>query len=315
MTTYTVGACIQDTLTALMGSQRDELNTLSSTISPTQATIGFTYPLNGIVSRTYLEIEEETIYVFSVDPTGQTAVVLRGAQGTTKATHTSGVLVYVNPAFPQADIKRALQQEIRSWQPKLYQVLTTEIPLTAAVRGYDLGALQGLITVLDVRRRSVAYATGNISASSFPPNPYGLNAEAWPRVKYEYIPSAPTVDFPSGRGLVIRELMDASIPSLHVTYAAPFNTEIAWTDTTDLIADVGVDPSDTDLPIFGACWRLLLPKEVRRTLSYAQGQPMDEQQIPPLYTMKVASEFKAARDDRMNAAQGRLLANFPIRLA
>ena len=110
------------------------------------------------------------------------------------------------------------------------------------VRGYDLGSINPYYGVLDVL------------ISPWPTYNAVDNLD-WKRIRWRESSTMPTSDFPSGNGIIvagISGLTGGDVPiwnvngvttTLHVTYAAPFDTDIVASDaeTTTLGADIGLD--------------------------------------------------------------------------
>lgn len=320
--TYTVAQLVTDTIAHLMGTTRDQLNLLENNLSLQSVnyvdTVQLTYPLGGAVVGAYISIDDETMIILNTNQASQQLTVLRGQKNSLLATHTAGAVVTVDPPFPRWTVMQALQDEIRSWGPQVFQVLTTDIATQSQVRGYDLGMIQPFFRVLDVTMTPPPFV-GQPLYVVYAAN--GSTDNSWPSVPFHEVQSADTTGFPSGNGLVIDTSNGLVIPgTLHVTYTAPFDVDgvrssVPWGDNSDLLADVGLDVSDLDIPAYGAAWRLLAFREVRRTFTNLQGQPRDAQEVPALAIQQAAAGFKQMRDSRLADAMFRLANRFPTRMS
>jgi hypothetical protein len=100
--------------------------------------------------------------------------------------------------------------------------------------------------------------------------------------------------------------------TIHFKYAAPFNVDTAFDNTTDLVADVGVDESDLDVAVYGAMWRLVQGFEARRNLFNPMSTSSDVQGVPPGSILREADYYKMERNSRLGDAQRRLRSLFPV---
>lgn len=309
-TNTTVGALVDATLGHLLGAAREEMNRLTSNIGATDTTISVDFAVAGMVRGTYLGIDDEVVYVWSSTLTPSQAVVQRGMKGTVPAPHQAGALIKVNPYFTRYDVRQALKDEIRSWGPQVFAVRSADIPVASGIRGYDLGNIAPFYFVLQVWM-SPDVALGQLSSN------------AWTEVPFHVIRSGPTTAYPSGQGLIISQALpgatgpiaSTSSGSFHIVYAAPFDVDDSFDDTTDLLTTVGVDISDLDIAPYGAAWRLVGFREVRRTFTEAQGEPSDLQAEPNMASARTADWLRQQRDSRLNDAVIRLRSQYPARRA
>ncbi|MDE2022357.1 MAG: hypothetical protein KGI71_05615 [Patescibacteria group bacterium] len=316
--TYSLGQLIDDTLRHLRGTTRDAVNVLAVAMDAPAAgtveTITLTGDLAGVAVGSLLVIETETLYVLNSYPATVTAQVIRGYEDTTPATHAANVLVYVNPPWTRNVVMGAIRDEIRSWGPQLYQVASVDIPLVNFQRGYDLGAIPGQII-------RVLYVTA-------PQPPYIGAPGYWdvagtvdydqsnPSLPFMYNPNANPSEFPSGRSLVLTGTHTPNFAgNIHVVYAAPFDVDNSWAETTDMIAEVGLDPRDLDIPPLGVAARLLEYIAPRRAMANVQGQSRDDQMIPMASILQASQQFQLRAQSRKTDAQQRLLSDFPYRMS
>jgi hypothetical protein len=318
----TVAQLVDQTIAKLMGTTRDQLNILTLNLSLQSVnyvdTVQMNYPLAGAVPGAYISIDDESMIILNTNQSSQQVSVLRGQKDSLLATHTAGAIITIDAPWPRWTVMQALQDEIRSWGPQVFQVLTTDIATQSQVRGYDLGSIEPYFRVLDVTMTPPPFI-GQPLYVVYAAN--GSTDNSWPSVPFHEVHNADTTGFPSGNGLVIDTSNGLVIPgTLHVTYAAPFDVDgtrssTPWGDTSDLIADVGLDVSDLDIPAYGAAWRLLSFREVRRTFTNLQGQPRDAQEVPALAIAQAAQGFKAQRDARLADAMYRLANRYPTRMS
>jgi hypothetical protein len=290
MTVTTVADLIESTRRHLFTSYRAEFNFLTDTITAAATTLALDIsPLTGVGRGTVLGIGDELLFVKSVST--QTCTVARGWQGTTAAAHTSGATVEINPRFPNAIIRDAIRDEIRSWGNQLYRV--DSYPITATTdTAYDL-PIDPFIQVLDVRRSSTA-------------------DERWKRVTlYEVDRHANTTSFPSGCALQIQQDIPTG-STIQVTYSAPFDLTYIE-DGIEAVEDIGLAESMLDIPPYGAAWRLLSTREVPRTFADAQPEARRSEEVPPGHNDRTAAGLKRIRDQRLAEETSRLIAKTAVR--
>jgi hypothetical protein len=92
--------------------------------------------------RGIAEIDDELVYVASTDDANgvELAPFGRGYRGTTAATHAINSAVTFAPAWPKAEIRKAITQCLDGLFPQLYQIKTTDISYLPNPVGYDLPA-------------------------------------------------------------------------------------------------------------------------------------------------------------------------------
>lgn len=121
---------VQEQVTYLTGAATSSALTL--TVSPTDS------PVRGVV-----EIDDEMIYVLSTDITGATYTIPpfgRGFRGSTAAAHDINDMVVIDPAFPKAEIIKAINQIVESLGPNLFQVKTNDFAYVVTTIGHQLPA-------------------------------------------------------------------------------------------------------------------------------------------------------------------------------
>ena len=314
--TYTLGQLTDDTLRQLRGTTRDRVNILSQSLDApaplTVETIYLTGDLSGVVVASLLSVGDETMYVLNTTPASLAVSVIRGYDGTTPSAQPAGTLVLVDTPWPRSFVQLQLRDEIRSWGPQVFTTGSVDIPIVQMQRGYDLGAVTvPIIRVLMVTAPQPPYtgapgywalpATSNVSMQD-------------PSVPFIYDANANPSEFPSGKSIT---LVGPYVPNysgdLHVVYATPFDVDTSWTDSTDMIANVGIDSRDLDIPALGAAARLLRWISVRRAMLNVQGTSRADQDVTMPAILQAMQEFQLSTKLRLNDVQLRLLSDWPIR--
>jgi hypothetical protein len=276
---------------------------LALNISAEQTTFTVNYGLGNLRRGTYLAIDDEVMYVWdatSGSGTTSSVTVQRGDKGTTPNAHLAGTIIQVNPYFTRYAVRQALQDEIRSWQPQVFRVKSIDLAGVDYVRGYDFGNTDMVFGVLSVK----------IS----PDLRIGMSSDDnWADVRFRFDHAAEPSMFPSGKSITVVNPMGMyDVPrTLRVTYTTPIDVDTTFSGS-DQLGAMGVSSSEIDIPPFGAAWRLVSAREVRRTLTEAQGQVADLANIPAGYQIKAGGEFKQFRDSRLRDAAWRLRAVYPL---
>lgn len=210
---------VQEQVTYLTGAAASGDLTLS--VAPTDA------PARGIV-----EVDNELIYVLSTDATGATMTIPpfgRGFRGTTAAAHVINSMVAFDPAFPKAEIIKAVNQIVEGLSPNLFQIKTTDLTYVSTEIGHQLPA--DCERVLEVKAKH-------------PNDPENL----WqPIPRWTFDTTSPLA---TGNTLNLYHPILAGV-DIRVTYQAKF-LPVATT-----LADAGVPESYADLLLYGVAARMM----------------------------------------------------------
>ncbi len=112
-------------------------NTGGITASGTEIQVGSSNNL----AKGIIEIDDELIWIDSFDKATSTMNVIpagfgRGYQGTDAASHAQYAQVILSPTFPRQNIKRAINDTINSFFPKLWGVGSTTFTFNASQTAY-----------------------------------------------------------------------------------------------------------------------------------------------------------------------------------
>lgn len=289
----TVSQLIEETRRLVYGTSRMSLNRIASTgILAGDVTMTLEFDLKDAVRGALLSIDDEIMWVIDATPAAKSVTMIRGYLGTTPATHALGAIVEVNPRFPRTYIKRALQQEIDSWGTRLFKVASSNISFSSTTRIYDLG-VSSFINVLNVQLS--AYTGRTTRPTSY---------------RWQILRDMDPVDFASGSAI---ELLGdyPTTGTMRIKAAQEFDVTV-WADATDVEA-LGLTTSMTDIPPFGAAWRLMSTKEIGRTNLTAQPEPRKAEESPAGHMASVAAQLKKLRDDRMDEERWTLIQRYPLK--
>lgn len=288
---------IDETRRLLFSGQRERMNRLTSDITAADTSITFDFELSSMAEGSYIAVDLEIMYVWSVTASSKTATVQRAMLGSTAATHTSGSLVYVNSKFPAYSIFTALNEDLDDLSAPdngLFQVVSKELTYNPAVQGYDLGVAAG-VNVLDV-----------LSVTADVPGP----SQDWvPLTSWRLATNTNTTDFSSGTSIT---LLEGGSPGLtvRVLYSTPFTKFAALTDN---VTTTGLPTSAYDLPPLGAALRLVGVREIKRNFDESQGDTRRASEVPPNAQLAGYQAVLRERSRRVKAESNRLATNWPMR--
>lgn len=150
----------ENVLTYMYGftTLQDQATYLTSSV--TNSTLTLPVAEAATISRGIIEIDDELLWVDSVDTVGLTATLPpygRGYRGTTAVTHASGVRVVSAPLFPRSVVKKAINEAIQAVFPDLYGVATTTFTYVPGTYTYALPA--GAQSVIQAQWQDSSTAT------------------------------------------------------------------------------------------------------------------------------------------------------------
>lgn len=286
---------ISETKRLIFSSEREQVNRLTSTITNSVTSLACDFTLGGITAGSVIAIDQELMYVWSVSSPNVT--VQRGWMGSTAAAHTSGAIISVNPRFSDFAIFQALNQELDDLcapSSGLYQVKTAEITNTISVVGYDL-SLTNLIDIIEIHYRS------------------STQTKWWTRIDlWRIINNANTTDFPSGRALILQDVVPVNGAVIRITYKSSFVKATAVTD--DVQSVCGLPSTCNDIPPLGAAAKLTALRAVKRGFDDSQGEPRRASEIPPNAEIEASQAILALRSKRIAAEVARLKALYTARM-
>ena len=233
-TTDTFSSLVDEVITSLQGfgTNNDQVCTLTSNMDADD--LSFTVDDSDNISRGIIEIDDEVLYVsYGENGTVYVPAFGRGFKGTAPIPHTAGVAVWVSPTWPRSTVAREVNNTIRSLYPSLFAVGTVDIESSSSSFQYELPA--------DCERVLAVEWKWNY------PN-------SWNTVKaWETVHSASTVDFPSGKALLVGDPLPINA-TIHVTYA---KIPSVLPLSTSLFTESGLPASARDVVVLGTASRLI----------------------------------------------------------
>jgi hypothetical protein len=266
--------------------------TTSTSASPLILSLGST----DSVGKGILEIDEELMWVDTFDRVANTATVSpygRGYLGTTAATHAADAKVTISPTFPRFNVKRAINDTIRSLGANIFSVKSTTFTFNAAVSTYAF-ANKNVKNILTVSWQSIGPTKEWVPIRKWDldsvANPEAFGYTSTDQVQTITLGEAPI----SGR----------TVKVIYATDPEPFtsNSQVYTTIT-------GLPESTRDVVILGAAYRLLSFLDPARAAQVSpQADETDSKrpygasqtatkQLYALYTQRLNEETKAQQQN------------------
>lgn len=197
-----------------------------------------------VVSKGLHQIDEEIVFVRSVDRTTSTVTLEpwgRGQSGTTAASHSAGAKVTASPTYPRGRIKDVVSEVVQEIFPAIYAVSSTTLTVNAAQVNYSLPV--------------DAYHVYQVQWQPTGPSLSWLNVKRWVQNKT-----------PTAVELEIYSRVQPGSNRVRVFYIKTPPSALAIND--DLEA-MGYPIAIRDVIILGACARLAVFTENSRVQTYA----------------------------------------------
>lgn len=288
----TVAEAIDETKDHIYGNTRPVVDMLGAALDTTNTTVTLTVTA-AVAKGTILSVGLETMYVVSYNPESFQALVIRGWRSSPASTHETGDPVEINPRFATHRIWRALQSDILSWPNDLY------VPLEYAFEPASPAATGGNNLQVELEDEH-----DNVTR---------LIAVRWAD-NNGYWHSAPRARLRQRDGLHhVVEFGDLFTGGeMSIILATPFDMS-AFELTTDLVADVGLQESMTDIPPLGAAWKLVGVDEIRRSQRQVAQESRMAEEVPPMHMMQTSANLKTMYRARMAEEIRRLQERYQVR--
>ena len=248
----TLGDLIEDVEGLLHGhtGQDEQVTYLDGAISDSalSLTLG---SIEGL-RRGLIEIDDELLWVDSVDPVSKTVLIApfgRGYRSTSAASHSNNTKVTMNPLLPRNRVRRAINETIEAVGGDLFGVANGTISYESGTVTYELSTatFPDLLDVLAVTYDSET------------------STDSWITVRrWKFIDKANATVFPSGKSIDLYDPIRSG-SDINVTYTK--NT-VAFADnasTTALFSTTNIPSSAKDVITYGAAARLAWAIEGSRT--------------------------------------------------
>jgi hypothetical protein len=280
--------------------RQDRITYVNNAAGLTTTSLGIQVGSSSNLAKGLIEIDDELIWIDSFDKNTATLNVMgastnpigRGFQGTTASPHARYAQVTLAPTFPRISIKKAINDTIASYYPKLWAVSSTTFTFNASQTTY----------AMPDDCEQILYMSWQTTGSS----------QEWlPINRWRIDPMANSATFNTNVTVNIYENIQPG-RTVQVWYTTEPNTLDA---STDDYADVSGLPASTyDVTVLGACYKLLSFLDTGRiNLSSAEADLNDTKN--PYNSGAAASRYVfALYQQRLNDEALKLQDKFPIRI-
>lgn len=276
--------------------RQDRITYVANAAGLTTTSTAITVGSSNNLAKGVIEIDNELIWIDSFTTASNTLNVIpgfgRGYQGTTAAPHAQYAQVTLSPTFPRNSIKKAINDTINSFYPKLWIAQPYTFTFNASQTTYPLPD-----DVQDVL--FISWQTTGSSKEWLPVNRWRLDT------------MANTTIFNTQKTINIYEGIQPG-RTVQVWYTSTPNTLDA---NTDNFADVtGLPDSCNDVVILGASYKLLSYLDAGRiNLSSAEAD-LNDGKLPSSAGVAASRYIFALYQQRLNEEALKLADKYPIRI-
>jgi len=248
------------------------------------------------LAKGIIEIDDELIWINSFDNTNLQLNVIqgfgRGYGGTTPSPHAQNAMVTMTPTFPRVNVKKAINDTINSFYPKLFGVASTTFTFNAAQVAYPLPA----------EARDVLY----ISWQTVGPSKEWLPVNRW-----RFDRMANVAAFDTTKTVNIYEKI---MPGRTVQVYYSIIPNDLTNNSDDFATVTGLPETCRDVVIFGASYRLLSYLDTGRiNLSSAEAD-INDNKLPSTAGASASKYVFALYQQRLMEESTKLQDRFPIRV-
>ena len=276
--------------------RQDRITYVANPAGLTTTSTSITVGSSSNLAKGIIEIDDELVLIDSFDKTNNVMNVMpgfgRGYQGTTASPHSQYAPVTLSPTFPRNSIKKAINDTINSFYPKLWIINSYTFTFNASQVTYPLpDDVEGVLFI--------SWQTTGSSQEWLPVNRWRLDGMA----------NAAT--FNTNNTLNIYENVQPG-RTIQVWYTATPNTLDA---NTDDFADVsGLPDSCKDVVVLGAAYKLLSYLDAGRiNLSSAEAD-LNDSKLPSSAGAAASRYIFALYQQRLNEEALKLSDKYPIRI-
>ncbi len=301
--TYTLAQMMDEVLINLSGYtyQQDRstylvspvTTTTSPSSSPTILSLGSAQDLGkGVV-----EIDEELIWVDSVDRVAATATVApygRGYLGTTATTHAVDAKVTISPIFPKYSIQKAINDTIHAVGGAIYATKQTTFTYNAAVTTYSFSNLS-IENILAISWQDIGPTKEWIRVRRWDFDPYA-DVDTW------------------GNNTQTVTIGDVIIAGRTVKVMYATSPSVFTASNQDFATQTGLPESTKDVVILGAAYRLLQYLDPARAAQYSPQADEIDAKRPFGASNTAVRQLFALYTQRLNEERSKQQNQYPPRV-
>ena len=276
--------------------RQDRITNLANTGGITATELAIKIGNSENLAKGIIEIDDELIWINSFDKQNLYLNAIqgfgRGYGGTTPSPHSQNAMVTLTPTFPRVNVKKAINDTINSFYPKLFGVASTTFTFNAAQVAYPLPA----------EARDVLY----ISWQTVGPSKEWLPVNRW-----RFDRMANVAAFNTNKTVNIYEKI---MPGRTVQVYYSIIPNDMSNNTDDFATVTGLPETSRDVVIFGAAYRLLSYLDTGRiNLSSAEAD-INDNKLPSTAAASASKYVFALYQNRLTEESNKLQDRFPIRV-
>jgi hypothetical protein len=276
---------IADTRRMAYGSLSEQMNLISGTYTAGDQLLELELSVDGISPGAVVSSGLNTWWVKGVNAATNTLHVIPNYEGSPGANAAIGDFVTIRPRVTDWYLFSTLNDSIRAMSSPsngLYRIGVFELEAETVYQTYEIPlAAQNMVGIIRLRALQ-------------------------PSSPDEWIPIPDRMwRWQADQNLIRLMYPIPSSSTLQVVYKAPFLTATALTD--DVVADLGLSDTMTDIPPLGALVTLLRTTEGRRSQTTMQGDPRRATEVSAGANASVAREFARDFKDRIGDEYLRLV--------
>jgi hypothetical protein len=292
----TLSDLIDEVRTNLQGYtlRQDRITYLTNAITSAQTAIQVGSSSN--LAKGIIEIDDELIWIDNFDKANNTLNAIpgfgRGYQNTTAAPHAQYAQVTLAPTFPRVFIKKAINDTINSFYPRLWSVASTTFTFNASQTTYPLPD----------DAETILYVSWQTTGSS----------EEWlPVNRWRSDPMANVASFNTQNTINLYENIQPG-RTVQVWYTTEPNTLDASTDDYEDVT--GLPGSSAEVVVLGASYKLLSYLDAGRINLTSAEADLADSKIPSTAGAGASRYMFALYQQRLNEEALKLADKYPIRV-
>ncbi len=301
--TYTLSQIMDEVQINLSGYtyQQDRstylVSAVTTTTSPSSSPLVLSLGSTQDVGKGVVEIDEELLWLDSVDRVSNTAIVApygRGYLGTTASTHAVDTKVTISPIFPRYSIKKAVNDTIQAIGSAVFSVKQTTFTYNAAITTYEFENLN-IENILSVSWQDIG------------------PSKEWIRVKrWDFDPFADVNTW--GAGSQTLTIGDVIIAGRTVKVMYTTEPTIFTSNSEDFTTQTGLPESCKDVVVLGAAYRLLQYLDPARAAQYSPQADEIDAKRPFGASNTAVRQLFALYTQRLNEERSKQQSQYPPRL-
>lgn len=301
--TYTLAQMMDEVQINLSGYtyQQDRSTYLTAavttTTSPSSSPLILSLGSTQDIGKGVVEIDEELLWVDSVDRVANTATIApygRGYLGTTATTHAVDAKVTVSPIFPRQSIMKAINDTIQAVGSAIYATKQTTFTYNAAVTTYSFQNLN-IENILTISWQDIGPTKEWIRVRRWDFDPFA-NVDTW------------------GNNTQTVTIGDVIVAGRTVKVMYATDPEVFTASNQDFSTQTGLPESVKDVVVLGAAYRLLQYLDPARAAQYSPQADEIDAKRPFGASNNAVRQLFALYTQRLNEERGKQQNKYPPRV-